>query len=72
MTDHDALATRVAELEARLTLHADELEKLSEVLWRQQRELEGLTIRIATLEARRASASEGGDSPPNDEVPHHY
>ena len=74
MTDHEALATRVAELEARLTLQQDELDKLSEVLWRQQRELDGLTTRLATLEARRAAASEGEDGgpPPDDEVPPHY
>jgi SlyX protein len=76
MTDHEALATRVAELEVRLTLQQDELEKLSEVLWRQQRELDGLTKRLATLEARRAAASEGAGAgegpPPDDEVPPHY
>jgi uncharacterized coiled-coil protein SlyX len=72
MTDHEALAARVTELEARLTLQQDELEKLGDALWRQQRDLEALAARVATLEARRAAAAESEEPPPDDEVPPHY
>jgi uncharacterized coiled-coil protein SlyX len=74
MTDDEALETRVAELEARFTLQQDALDKMSEVMWRLQRELESVTARVATLEASRAAASEdvGPLAPPDDEVPPHY
>ncbi len=74
MTDHEGLDTRVAELEARFTLQQDALDKMGEVLWRLQRELEGVTARVATLEARRDAASEdaGAVTSPDDEVPPHY
>jgi uncharacterized coiled-coil protein SlyX len=74
MLDHEELDTRVAELEARFTLQQDVLDKMSDVLWRLQRELDSVTARVATLEARRAATGEdaGPLTPPDDEVPPHY
>ncbi len=68
--EDETLTGRVAELEVRLTLQQDELDKLSEVLWRQQRELDGLVKRLKTLEERRGADADGG--PQADEVPPHY
>jgi SlyX protein len=72
MVAPDPLAARLAELEARFTLQQDTLDKLSEELWRQQRELEALRARVATVEARAAAPSEAGDAPEPDEPPPHY
>jgi uncharacterized coiled-coil protein SlyX len=74
MADHEGVETRVAELEARFTLQQEYLDRMSEVLWRLQRELDAVTARVATLEAHRAAAGEdaGAGSLPDDEVPPHY
>lgn len=70
--DPDRLTARVAELEVRLTLQQDELDKLSEVLYRQQRELDGLLLRLQLLEARRPADPQPAPRDPADEVPPHY
>jgi uncharacterized coiled-coil protein SlyX len=73
MADDETLAARVTELEARFTLQQDQIEKLGEVLWTQQRELDGLGARLRALEARVATASEGGsEAEPPEEPPPHY
>lgn len=71
MSDAD-LASRLAELEARYTLHQDLLDELSDVIWRQQRELDQLAARAAALEKRLATQLAGDVPPPDDEVPPHY
>jgi SlyX protein len=70
----ESLAARLAELEARYTLHQDLLDKLSDVIWRQQRDLDKLGARAVALEKRLAALSgEAAEAPdPGDEVPPHY
>ena len=72
MDDGETLAARVSELEVRLTLQQDELDKLSEELFRQQRALDALVGRLKSLEGRRAAAAEEGEAAAPDEVPPHY
>lgn len=66
------LAERLAELEARYTLHQDLIDKLSDVIWRQQRDLDQLAARTISLEKRLAAQVAGDAPPPDDEVPPHY
>lgn len=66
------LAARVTELETRYTLQDDTLQKLSDVLWRQQRQIEALETRVAALERRVASLDSSDLPAPDDEVPPHY
>lgn len=70
MTDRDTLEARVAELEVRLTLQQDELDKLSQELFHQQRQLEGALARLKLLESRRAATEE--PPAPTEELPPHY
>jgi SlyX protein len=67
----DALTTRLAELEARYMLQQDLVDKLSEELFRQQREIDGLGARLAVLEGRVTTLDEVKDEPA-DEAPPHY
>ncbi len=67
------LAERLAELEARFTLQQDTLDKLSDVLWRQQRELDAVRARAAALEARMGLLAAGpADAEPPEDPPPHY
>jgi len=64
----------LAELQSRFMLQQDTLDKLSEVVWRQQKDLEILARRVTTLEKRLAVARESpdaGDAPPDDPPPHY-
>jgi uncharacterized coiled-coil protein SlyX len=62
----DATTARLAELEARYTLQQDLIDKLSEELFRQQRALDALVLRVAAIEGV-AKAEE----PPDDAPPHY-
>ena len=70
--DSASLAPRIAELEARFTLQQDLLDKLSEELWRQQREIDALRARAGSLESRVAAMTAGGEEPPGEDPPPHY
>ncbi len=62
---------RVTELEARYTLQADLLQKLSDVLWEQQKTIDLLTARITRLEERLKSLGEA-ETADDDDPPPHY
>ena len=64
----------LTELQSRFMLQQDTLDKLSEVVWRQQKDLEVLARRVTTLEKRLLVAHEApdaGDAPPDDPPPHY-
>lgn len=70
-----AMEQRVVELESRLAFQDDLLERLNEVIARQDRELERLAQRLRALEARLAEVAEAAASAgpsAGHEVPPHY
>ena len=71
MSDREELAARLAEIETRFTLQQDVIDKLSEVAWKLQKELDALALRVKELEAKRVTG-EGGEVDPIDEPPPHY
>lgn len=66
------MASRVSELEARFTLQEDVIEKLNDALWRQQRELDALGLRVAELEGLAGGAAGRDEPAPPDDAPPHY
>jgi SlyX protein len=46
--------------------------ELSDVVFRQQQDIEALTLRLETLQNRVAAAAEEPRPPPSDEKPPHY
>lgn len=69
----DDLDTRIAEIEAKLTLAEDLLETLNRTVYRQQQHIDRLEIEVRALrdqvEAASAAAEPGA---PANEVPPHY
>ena len=64
---------RVVELEIRYTHQAAELRDLSDVIFRQQQEIERLRTRVEALEKKLAEVAElDRPTDPSDEVPPHY
>ena len=74
MSDPSKLVTRVEELESRLAFQDDLIERLNEVVARQDKEIVLLTKRLQELMERLNdldSATAGG-TPESHEVPPHY
>jgi SlyX protein len=70
-----SLDDRVVELESRLAFQDDLVERLNEVIARQDRELERLAQRLKVLELRLAEVAEAtaaAGPAPGHEVPPHY
>lgn len=68
MSDSD----RINDLEARIAFQEDTLDKLNDVVSRQELEIERLTqmIRIINSQLRQLDLGSGGD--PADDAPPHY
>lgn len=75
MSESPDLEARVVELESRQAFQDDLVERLNEVIARQDRELERLAQRLKVLEARLAEladAAAAAGPPSGHEVPPHY
>ena len=76
MTDHPPpQASRLDELETRLAFQEDLIDRLNDVIARQDRELMELSRRVDSLETRLNDLAEAASlpgSPPGHEVPPHY
>ncbi|MBV0933474.1 SlyX family protein [Marinobacterium weihaiense] len=68
MTDQ----TRLAELESRIAFQEDAIDKLSDVVARQEMDLERLTRMIKLLNAQLRELGPDGEAPAANEVPPHY
>lgn len=66
--------TRLTDLESRLAHQSRTVEDLSQVVHRQQKEIDTLTRRVAMLMQRAAEAEEdaAGSAPLADQKPPHY
>ena len=76
MTDRPITGeSRLEELETRLAFQEDLIERLNEVIARQDRELMALSRRVDSLETRLNDLAEAASlpgTPPGHEVPPHY
>jgi SlyX protein len=72
MATTESLDARVAELETRYTLQQDVIQQLSDVLWRQQQEVDALKQRVHSLERRVVDGSTTDAPTPDDDLPPHY
>lgn len=61
---------RLVDLEVRYTHQQDELRKLSDTVFAQQKLIQALTIRVKALEEQLAALLEEGQ--PRDQPPPHY
>ena len=72
---HPEIESRLNELESRAAFQDDLIERLNEVVARQDRELADLTRRVKELEDRLAELAESASLPGSadgQEVPPHY
>jgi SlyX protein len=72
MATTESLDARVAELETRYMLQQDVIQQLSDVLWRQQQEVDALKQRVHALERRVVDGSTADAPAPDDDLPPHY
>ncbi|MBX7098183.1 MAG: SlyX family protein [Myxococcaceae bacterium] len=63
---------RVTELELKFTVQEHQLQELSEVLWKQQREIDALQTRLALLAKKLEGEGGGLVDPQQQERPPHY
>ena len=72
-SDASRLSARLIELEVRYTHQAVELKDLSDVIYRQQQEIERMRARLEAVEKKLADLSEiDRPTDPSDDVPPHY
>ena len=67
--------SRLEELETRLAFQEDLIDRLNDVIARQDREMMALSRRVDSLETRLNDLAEAASlpgGPPGDEVPPHY
>jgi SlyX protein len=67
-----ALEQRITELEIKASFTDDTVEKLNEVIVRQQEQIDRLVRELVELRDRAASAEPGGFRSLRDELPPHY
>jgi SlyX protein len=74
MSAGDGIGARLDELEIKASLTEDALDRLNDVVIRQQAQIDSLLRALARLERERAGAPDDGAAPrsPRDEVPPHY
>ena len=74
MTSRDGIDARLDELEIKASLAEDALDRLNDVVIRQQAQIDSLRRALARLERERADAPEDAAAPrsPRDEIPPHY
>jgi SlyX protein len=68
MADHETLA----ELESRIAFQEDAIDKLSDMVAKQEMDLERLTRMVKILNAQLRELGSEGDLPSADEAPPHY
>ena len=71
----DPVERRLVELEIKASLAEDLVERLNDVVARQQAQIEGLAREVARLVRERQAAAEDGTAPfrsLRDEIPPHY
>ena len=72
MTEHTPLEQRTTELEIKLSFQEDLLDKLDQVIIRQQEQIDALTREVIAL---RQQSPQSGDAPARnlrDDLPPHY
>ena len=72
MTDTNAMAARITELEAKVALSEDALDALNRTVFRQQQTIERLQRELRALQEIVEGAAAGEQPGPRDEIPPHY
>ncbi len=68
MADHETLA----ELESRIAFQEDAIDKLSDMVAKQEMDIERLTRMVKILNVQLRELGSAGDAPAADEAPPHY
>jgi len=73
MANEEKLETRIAEIEAKLTLSEDLLETLNTTVYRQQQHIERLERELRAMRDQVEAMSTAAEpAAPRDEIPPHY
>ena len=72
MPEHDDTQRRLTDLEIKASFSEDTLDRLNEVVVRQQRQIDALLRELAELKQRRAEPGEPTFRSLRDELPPHY
>jgi SlyX protein len=72
MPEHDDTQRRLTDLEIKASFSEDTLDRLNEVVVRQQRQIDGLLRELAELKQQRAEPGEPTFRSLRDELPPHY
>jgi SlyX protein len=72
MTDTSAIAQRIMELEIKASFTEDLLDKLDQVVVRQQEQIDALTREVIALRQQTYTSSDNVPRSVGDELPPHY
>jgi len=72
MSEHAALEARLVELELKVTYADDLLDRLNQLVFRQQQQIEVLARELSALRQQQGPDGPSGARAPQDERPPHY
>ncbi|WP_298017865.1 SlyX family protein [uncultured Castellaniella sp.] len=72
MSEYAALEARIVELELKATYADDLLDRLNQLVFRQQQQIEAMARQLSALRQQQGPEGPAGARSPQDERPPHY